>query len=270
MKTDQFVTGVNEKSIKLKAAKDKTASSLDYGVMVWAGGIAARPVTKHFAELIGGVQVEKLGRGGVRGLKVDEKFNVQGVKNVWAIGDCALSGAPPTAQAAYQQGKYLGRLFRDVGDVGDALAVEEYEPFCYMNYGALAYVGSSKGVADLKLHLWGEDAPAGRGQDSKGGNAIIEGTAAFTIWRSLYFSKMLSLRNRFQVGTDWAIGSLFGREVRSDEERSDDRILLQHNDWEEHSDIKVPPIALQKKRSARCFAPRHRYTFPVYYYSTIN
>ena len=208
--TGQFVTGVTERTIPLKAAKGGEKSELDYGVMVWAGGIEARPITKKLAETIGGEQLSGLGRGGVRGLKVDEKFRVLGVRNVWALGDCALSGCAPTAQAAYQQGMYLGRLFRDTG-LKSGEEIEGAAGFKFRNYGSLAYVGSSKGVADLKIHLWGDRAPAGRGQEAE--STVIEGTAAFGIWRSLYFSKMLSLRNRFQVGADWTIGSLFGREI---------------------------------------------------------
>jgi hypothetical protein len=36
-------------------------------------------------------------------------------------------------------------------------------------------------------------------------------------------------------------------EVRQSEERSDDRILLKHNTWEERSDDNMPPISLQKR-----------------------
>ena len=41
----------------------------------------------------------------------------------------------------------------------------------------------------------------------------LQGSSAFQIWRSLYFSKMMSNRNRFQVAFDWTCKSIFGREI---------------------------------------------------------
>ena len=35
------------------------------------------------------------------------------INNVFAIGDCANSGFPPTAQVAYQQGEYLANRFNN-------------------------------------------------------------------------------------------------------------------------------------------------------------
>ena len=205
----QFLSEVKEKELTLKSATTKEITKKDYGVLVWAGGIGARPFTKVVASQIGGPQmpVRKGGDvGPIRGLKVDSKFRVFGTKDVWAIGDCALSGAPPTAQAAYQQGTYLGRLFRSTEFEEEKLYTEA--AFEFHNYGSLAYVGSSRAVADLKMHLWGYDHPAGRGQD-----VVVEGNAAFAIWRSLYFSKVLSFRNRAQVVFDWATSAIFGRDI---------------------------------------------------------
>ncbi|GMH95631.1 hypothetical protein TrVE_jg13876 [Triparma verrucosa] len=205
--TNCFVTGANEKTVSLLNAVDKSKSSIDYGLLVWAGGIGARPFTRAFATQIGGEQLPK--KGPLRGLKVDNKFRVAGADNVWALGDCALSGSPPTAQAAYQQGKYLGRLFRETNCEREK--VEEHDAFEFHNYGSLAYVGSSSAVADLKLHLWGSEHPAGRGQDSD--STVLEGKGAFAIWRSLYFSKMLSMKNRWQVLFDWCMSGTFGRDI---------------------------------------------------------
>jgi len=156
----------------------------------------ARAVTVDLCKSIGGAQTS--GRG-IRGLVVDPAFSVLGVANVRAIGDCAVvPGCAPTAQAAFQQGKYLGRLLRETGL--DAGAASSYPPFVFRNQGALAYVGASEGVAELKTALW-SNHPA---EDGGGGSAVVEGKGAFAIWRSLYFSKLLSGKNRWMVGFDWA------------------------------------------------------------------
>jgi hypothetical protein len=42
---------------------------------------------------------------------------------------------------------------------------------------------------------------------------VIQGQTAFVIWKSLYFSKLLSGRNQAQVAFDWISTSLFGRDI---------------------------------------------------------
>lgn len=42
---------------------------------------------------------------------------------------------------------------------------------------------------------------------------VIQGQTAFIIWKSLYFSKLLSGRNQAQVAFDWVSTSLFGRDI---------------------------------------------------------
>jgi len=61
--------------------------------------------------------------------QVGPTLAVKGVGDgsVWALGDCAVAGCAPTAQAASQQGKYLGRLFRDTKL--DPAAIAAYPPF---------------------------------------------------------------------------------------------------------------------------------------------
>lgn len=72
--------------------------------------------------------------------------------------DCA-----PTAQAAAQQGAFLGRLFRDnlkyfsSTDLNGATKLPippNLSPFKYEDKGSLAYVGGNRAVADLKNIIW--------------------------------------------------------------------------------------------------------------------
>lgn len=207
-----LVTGADERRVSLKDVKAKSTDDVDYGLLVWAGGIGARPITRQLAEKIGHGQIPE--RGPFRGLQVDGKFRVKGVDGVWALGDCAVgTGCAPTAQAAFQQGNYLGRMLRETRF--DAGEVEAYAPFKFVNYGSLAYVGSSQGVADLKVKLW--DQVSARSDQTAGGApdeaTVVSGAAGYAIWRSLYFSKLLSARNRFQVAFDWTNRAIFGREI---------------------------------------------------------
>jgi NADH:ubiquinone reductase (non-electrogenic) len=85
---------------------------VDFGALVWAAGISTRPLVCDLATSLGSAAGQTAPR---RGVAVDQSLRVKGVKegNVFALGDCALSGLPPTAQVAAQQGKWLGRLLRD-------------------------------------------------------------------------------------------------------------------------------------------------------------
>lgn len=189
--------------------------NINYGIAVWAGGITARPITQQIARSIGNEQIPPNNRP-IRGLLVGEKFQVKGLENdpntrncVWAIGDCALSGCPPTAQAAFQQGNYLGRMLRDTNL--DPRLIEQYPSFVMNSYGAMAYLGASQGVAELKGMLW-DRYPVTKQPNE---NTIVEGTGAFALWRSLYFSRLLSNRNKAHVMFDWIKASIFGRDISS-------------------------------------------------------
>jgi NADH:ubiquinone reductase (non-electrogenic) len=177
-----------------------------------------RPFTRALCEKIG----KENGQTDRRGLLVDECLRVKGTKpgEVFAIGDCAVSGKPPTAQVAYQQGKYLGRIFRYGSNhfIGDAGA----PGFQYNHQGSMAYIGGGEGAAEIdpnsliKLgrssvtdHLWW------RSLYGEADNLRVMGPAGFAIWRSTYFSKLFSSRNRWSVASDWSRTTLYGRPTAS-------------------------------------------------------
>lgn len=94
---------------------------------------------------------------------------VDGTDNIWALGDATATAYAPTAQAASQQGAYLGRIFNQMaqrdaaedamkaaeGGEGVAKLKKRYErladlkSFQYTHQGSLAYIGSEKAIADL-------------------------------------------------------------------------------------------------------------------------
>ena len=175
------------------------------GAVLWTAGITTRSLVRRIMSRIG--SDEQSSRAG---LLVDKKFRVKGVSDgsIWAIGDCAVAGCGPTAQAAIQQGKYLGRLFRNTNLQSDL--IEMTPEFCYHNKGALAYVGGSKAVAELKVLLW-HHHPAPEEDEP----ILVDGVSAFAMWRTLYYTHLLSGRNRFQVFFDWVKAYLFGRDIAS-------------------------------------------------------
>jgi NADH:ubiquinone reductase (non-electrogenic) len=218
--TEYMVKKVDSDVISMKNA-DGEIETMGYGALVWVAGIGARPISKVIAGAFG--------QSNPRGIEVDQCLRVKGSKNseVFALGDCASSGFPLTAQVAAQQGKYLGRAFRDKDGA-------ETEPFTYNHQGSLAYVGKGSAVAVLtapsigsvkdfafwrtlascpedwlkKEYKTPEDKPQGK-------EITAFGLPGFAIWRGVYFTKLISYRNRFNVATDWLRTFFFGRTVAS-------------------------------------------------------
>jgi len=194
---------------------NKNPIEIPYGLLVWATGNTARPVTKSLMNALGEPQKGK------RGLAVDEFMKVAGADSIWALGDCTQTPYAPTAQAASQQGQYLARIFNDLAKrsrieaalseaqtARDSARAEKLQrefakasktlPFHYSHQGSLAYIGSEKAIADV---------PFGNGTISTGGFATM------LFWRSAYASQLFSLRNRTLVLTDWVKTKVLGRDV---------------------------------------------------------
>jgi NADH:ubiquinone reductase (non-electrogenic) len=95
-----MVSKVTPDEVQLKIKDQTQVASFNYGILVWAGGIAMRPLTKTIA---GQLQ----NQNSRFGLEVDTHLHVKGCEDgsLWAIGDCAVNGCAPTAQAANQQGQ---------------------------------------------------------------------------------------------------------------------------------------------------------------------
>ena len=147
-----------------------------------------------------------------RSLLVNEHLNVirsTGAvdPDVFALGDAAAiehDPLPATAQVANQQAKYvtkkLNRLIRGRSPLsalfpsaksgsGDA---SEAKGFKFQNAGSLAYVGDWNAVFD-------------RTKAARGPKGKETGRLAWLLWRSAYFTKTLSVRNKILVPMYWCV-----------------------------------------------------------------
>jgi len=181
-----------------KSAAAANATSEEIGCLVWAAGIGARTLVKNLAQ--------KLGQTDMRGLKVDEDLHVLGTDGIYAIGDAALSGFPPTAQVAAQQGKHVGRAIRD----------REDSKFIYHHTGSLCSLGSNNGIAQLLVPqgstgIW--DALGSQAIGKDGDERSLTGLPALAMWRSLYWTKLLSTSSRLSLGGDWINVFFNGRDI---------------------------------------------------------
>jgi NADH:ubiquinone reductase (non-electrogenic) len=205
IKTKTMVKKVTDKTVEAEATgpEGKVKVELPYGLLVWATGNAVRGIVR---DLISKIPAQKDSR---RGLAVNEYLVVQGTRDIWAVGDCAVAGYAPTAQVASQEGSFLARLFnnmakterleQNIRDLSSSLNVqpgnsaeisreiEGYErqlrrikdvkPFHYTHQGSLAYIGSEKAVADISWF---------------NGNFASGGGLTFLFWRSAYLSMCFS------------------------------------------------------------------------------
>ncbi|KAB5558716.1 hypothetical protein GE09DRAFT_1120447 [Coniochaeta sp. 2T2.1] len=227
IKTKTMVKKVTDKTVEAVATGPdgkKETVVMPYGLLVWATGNAVRGIVR---DLISKIPAQKDSR---RGLAVNEYLVVQGARDIWAVGDCAVAGYAPTAQVASQEGSFLARLFNNMAkterlevnirELSSSLNVkpgnsaevsrqiEEYErqlrrikdikPFHYSHQGSLAYIGSEKAVADISWF---------------NGNFASGGSLTFLFWRSAYLSMCFSTRNRLLVINDWLKSKVFGRDV---------------------------------------------------------
>jgi NADH:ubiquinone reductase (non-electrogenic) len=233
IKTKTMVKKVTDKTVEAEVTGPdgkKETVVFPYGLLVWATGNAVRPVVR---DLMSKIPAQKDSR---RGLAVNEYLVVQGARDIWAVGDCAVAGYAPTAQVASQEGNFLARLFNNMAktqQIEDTLKelsvrqekapngaernavfdeikelqkrlrrVKQIGPFEYSHQGSLAYIGSEKAVADI---TW------------LSGNFATGGTLTYFFWRSAYLSMCFSTRNRVLV----IIGEFFPK--------------FSYNEWQEYS-----------------------------------
>ena len=183
-----------------------TEETIPYGTLIWATGNKARPVITDLFKKIPEQNSSK------RGLAVNDFLQVKGSNNIFAIGDNAFAGLPPTAQVAHQEAEYLAKNFDKMAQIPNFqknlssrkdkidLLFEEnnFKPFKYNDLGALAYLGSERAIATIR---------SGKRTFYTGG-----GLMTFYLWRILYLSMILSARSRLKVFFDWIKLAFFKRD----------------------------------------------------------
>jgi len=174
--TEAPVVSVGPNSLRLG-----DGSEMPFGLLLWSTGNAP---TRFVKELPMPKNERSL-------LLIDSHFRVKGFDDIYAMGDCCVlegSPLPATSQVAQQQGKYLARSLNRVAR-GKAAA-----PFAYHHLGMLAYIGGNRALADLDSYKW-------------------SGWSTWLFWRSAYLSRIVSLKNKFSVMSDWIKARLFGRDI---------------------------------------------------------
>ena len=117
--------------------------------------------------------------------EVNEFFEVKNVRDVYAIGDCALNFNPGsekpnqlTAQLATKQAHHLAK------NLSLKLKNKSQIPFIFKPAGFLVSVGSWWAIAELN-------------------NMVFRGIFAWWLWRTIYLSKIIGIKNKIRVGVEW-------------------------------------------------------------------
>lgn len=119
----------------------------------------------------------------------DGKLDEQEFKALLQMADNSLRPLPATAQVASQEGVYLADHLNKVMS-GD----KNIQPFVYSNWGSFAFIGGKRAVADIPVYKSG-------------------GFLSFVAYKSVYWQKQVSWKNRFALGYDWMKTVSFGRDI---------------------------------------------------------
>ena len=142
--------------------------------VLWTAGVAASPVPK----MLGG-KTDRAGRA-----IVDPFLNVADAPGVFVVGDAASvmqneHPVPGVAQAAIQEGRYVGRLIAN-----DLKGRKVKRPFRYFDKGNMAVVGKNYAVLER-------------------GRVRTSGFLTWLVWAFVHILSLPQLQNRLRVQRQW-------------------------------------------------------------------
>jgi len=175
----KFLEGLNVK-VKLNTRvvdiedgviKTKDGQSIVAKKVIWAAGITC--------EEIPGIPHDCL--GGRNQIRINDKLEVIGLQDVYAIGDAAFLetkemeyGHPQVAQVAIQMAKFLAKKFKK----------NAASNFVYKDKGSMATIGRNKAVADLPW--WS-----------------TSGFMAWVLWLLVHLASLIGFKNKLFVLINW-------------------------------------------------------------------
>ena len=151
---------------------------------------------------------------------ITNKFlQVEGLKDVWAVGDAALipnkdkknmlykqkkvAYAPPNAQFAVRQGRLLA------SNIINFLNEKKLKEFQYSSKGSLASLGSKDGVGKIYF-------------------ITVKGLIAWLIWRAFYLSFLPSFATKIRVFFGWVVEYLVPRNAVMTRSLKNDAVSYQN------------------------------------------
>jgi NADH:ubiquinone reductase (H+-translocating) len=147
---------------------------IDSATVLWTAGVAPDPILKTL-----NTESDRTGR-----IRVEPNLEVPGRPGIFVVGDAAAlvqdgQPVPGVAQAAIQQGRYVGQVIRS--------RIENHtspRPFRYFDLGTMAIVGRSFALLQSK---W----------------LRTSGHLAWLIWGTVHLLTLPQLQSRFSVAGQW-------------------------------------------------------------------
>ncbi len=151
---------------------------IEAGTLIWAAGVIANAFE--------GIPASSLGPG--RRMKTDHFNKVEGLDNIFAIGDMSIQftdpvypkGHPQVAQVAIQQGRALAKNFLLLAKGKPS------KPFKYFDRGDMAIVGRHNAVVDLFKH-----------------KVHINGFVALFVWLFIHIVSLVNYNNKVRTLYSW-------------------------------------------------------------------
>lgn len=168
LKLNSFVTKVTKEGVAIGDQFIETEN------IIWAAGNTASPLIKHIT-----AKTNSMGQALV---KAD--FSINEHSNIFCIGDCAYledaSGklVPAVAQGAMQAGQFVAKQI--INDTKQ----KKREVFHYKDKGAMATIGRSRAVADIK-------------------GFKFSGFFAWFLWGIIHILFLVGFRSKLLVFFDW-------------------------------------------------------------------
>jgi NADH:ubiquinone reductase (H+-translocating) len=150
--------------------------------VLWTAGVAPSPIVKLL-----GAETDRAGR-----VMVGPFMNVEGASGVFVVGDASAVESngrpvPGVAQAAIQQGHYVGRLI-----ARQLRGREPKHPFRYFDKGNMAVVGKNFAILES-------------------GRLRMSGFVTWLAWVFLHLMSLPQLQNRMRVQTEWLLAYYTGQ-----------------------------------------------------------
>jgi NADH:ubiquinone reductase (H+-translocating) len=149
--------------------------------LVWTAGVTANPALRAL-----GLPLDERGR-----VPVDELFRVEGLQDVYALGDGARvpnlatpdHPDPPTSQHALRQAR---RLTKNLGG--------RTQPYRYRMLGQVATLGRYRGIADIL-------------------GIRLRGFPGWFVTRTYHLYQLPLLSRKLRVVADWTLALFFRRDI---------------------------------------------------------
>jgi NADH:ubiquinone reductase (H+-translocating) len=171
----QMAVDIDDEGIEVRATDgDGSTRRIASRTVLWAAGVQASPLARLLADA-SGTSTDRAGR-----LLVRHDLTLPVHPEVFAIGDMvARPGVPGVAQAAIQEGRYVGKVIA-------ARIGEQPEPpaFSYKDKGTMATIGRTHAVANIR-------------------GAKLTGLLAFYIWGFVHIAYLVGWGNRFEAVARW-------------------------------------------------------------------